>query len=370
MIKNANLLGRFALIGGADAYIYSAKTKDLETVFENCNNLELTAKGDKVDIKEKGAIVMSVAKPMSCTLKFTAETTSFDKLSMALGSAGFTKTTEVDTYQKNQMFRITDTSSMVFVLDSVAETVSNVVNVHLVTEDGEKVKKLNFTLGVDKKTVTISADPDIAIGDYVRINYNSVVPIGKMYQFKVPSKSNTDAKRVVLDAVGLSKLDKSQILMQFEFYKVAVEEGITLSFDGEKATSFEISMTVLADNTKLTDTEGSQFFRQMVLLDDVVTPISDLVATSTVSQKADISFSALTDATSINLMYKLTSGSTFSAVTVGGSSGIRMASALTDTSTSTTVLGLSGGSDYDFKVTYVIDGVNVESNVAHVTVTP
>ena len=367
MIANSNLLGRMAIIGGADAYIYSAKTKALETIFENCNNLELTAKGDKVDIKEKGAIVMSVAKPMSCTLKFTAETTSFDKVAMALGSAGFTKTTTLDTYQKNEMFRVTDTASMVFNLKGVAETLDNVVNVHLVTEDGEKAKVLAFTLDTTKRIVTVTADSDIAVGDYIRINYNSVVASGKMYQFKVPSKSNTDAKRVVIDAIGLRKLDKSQILMQFEFYKVAVEEGITLSLDGEKATSFDISMTVLADNTKLTDIEGSQFFRQMVLTDDA-NAISNLAGTSSVAGKVALTFNAPTGATSVDLQYKLSSGSTWASVATSGTTGVYISGALTSVSTGTTVNGLTTTSPYDFKVIVTDGSYEGTSNI--ITVTP
>jgi hypothetical protein len=264
MITNANLLERFALLGGSDAYIYDVKTKGLENVFENCNTLELTAKGDKVDIKEKGAIVLSVPKPMTSTLKFTAETTSFSKLAMALGSAGFELTTEQDNYMKNEMFEVTDTTSMVFNLSSEALSASD-INVHLVTEDGELAKALAFTLDTTKKIVTVTADADIAVGDFIRINYSSAIASGKMYQFKVPTKTTNGSKKVLINAIGVNKTDASQVLMQFEFYKVNVETGITLTMDSDKQSSFDINMDVLADYNKLTDEEGSQFFRCKVI---------------------------------------------------------------------------------------------------------
>lgn len=266
MITNSNLFERFAIIGGADAYLYDVKTKALESVFENCNSLELATKGDKIDITEKGAIVMSVPKPSTTSLKFTAETTTFSKLALALGSAGFELTTEADTYTKDEVFEVTDTASMIFNLSTEATSVDD-INAFLITEDGELVKALAITLGVDKKAVTVTTDADIAVGDKIRFNYTTSIALGKMYQFKVPEKANAGAKKIIIDCVGVNKVDGSKQLFQIEIYKVNTTNGVTITFDDTKASSFDLEFNVLSSSENATDEEGSQFFRYKVLAD-------------------------------------------------------------------------------------------------------
>lgn len=267
MVQNEKLFERFALIGGADASIYDVRTGELESVFENCNSLELTVKGEKIEIKEKGAVAMGIPKPKTCELKFIAETTTFSKLALSLGSSGFELNTEQDTYTKNEKFIVKDKDSITYSLSTEVSSEKD-IRVFLTTSDGELVKALDFNLDVAKKMITVTPDPDVEVGDCIRINYEALVPVGKMYQFKVNSKSNNGTKRVVIDAISLNTKDKSKILMQIEIYKVSILEGITLTMDGEKPSSFEVSMDVLADYNLITDVEGSQFFRYKVLLDD------------------------------------------------------------------------------------------------------
>ncbi len=266
MVTNKNLFEKFAIVGGSDSYIFDVKTKALETVFENCNSIELATKGDKIDITEHGATVMSIAKPSTSTLKFTAETTSFSKLALALGSAGFQLTTEADTYMKDEIFEVTDTASMIFNLSTEATSVDD-INAFLITEDGELAKALTITLGVDKKAVTVATDADIAVGDKIRLNYTTSIASGKMYQFKVPEKANIGAKKIIIDCVGINRIDQSKVLYQIEIYRASSTSGVTVTMDDTKQSSFDIEFTVLSDSSQATDEEGSQFFRYKALTD-------------------------------------------------------------------------------------------------------
>ena len=51
------------------------------------------------------------------------------------------------------------------------------------------------------------------------------------------------------------------MLLQFDLYKVAVTEGIEITMDAENPSKFDISMKVLADYSKQTNENGSQFFK-------------------------------------------------------------------------------------------------------------
>lgn len=87
--------------------------------------------------------------------------------------------------------------------------------------------------------------------------------------------------------------------------------------------------------------------------DPIVAQISDLAVTSTTAGKADLTFSASPDATSITASYRLngtTSWTTVPVATTG--STVRMATAIAPADTTAQVINLTTG-DYDFKLTVV-----------------
>jgi hypothetical protein len=260
MIANANIFDRFAILDSGTASIYDVATNELETVINNCNSFALTVKGTAVEVKERGIAVMSLNAPLTGDLKFTAETTSFAQLNLALNGAGFELNSAVDTFQKTETFTVTDTSTITHTLSTSVNAESD-IHANLITKGGELVKSLAFTLDVTKKIVTITTDADIAVGDMISITYFASMPVGTVYSFKVPSRGSNGTKRVVIDVLALSKEDQSPILLQFDIYKASTTSGITVTCDASKPSSFDINMTILSDfSKKVGDNDESGFF--------------------------------------------------------------------------------------------------------------
>jgi hypothetical protein len=260
MIANANIFDRFAILDSGSASIYDVATNELETVINNCNSFALTVKGSAVQVKEKGEVVMNLNAPLTGDLKFTAETTSFAQLNLALNGAGFELNSAIDTYQKTESFEVTDVSTITHTLATSVSSVDD-IHVNLMTKSGELVKSLAFTLDVTKKIVTVTTDVDIAVNDTIFITYFASMAVGKVYSFKVPSKGSNGTKRVVIDVLALNKEDESPILLQFDIYKASTTSGITLTCDSTKPSSFDIAMTILADASKrIGSNEESGFF--------------------------------------------------------------------------------------------------------------
>lgn len=139
------------------------------------------------------------------------------------------------------------------------------------------------------------------------------------------------------------------------------EEGATEKDERTRTTTF----TVLQSQDK--EYLGRVYLEPYAEEEIVVTPITDLTASSDTAGEADLTFTKPYDATSVRLDYKLSTDLNWSQVNVGGATGVRIASALTENSTSTTVLGLSTG-DYSFRLS-VEDGLHDGlSNVATVSV--
>lgn len=370
MIANANMFERFAILDAGVATIFDIATGELQSVLQNCNSFQLTTKTTSKDVKERGETSLSFSSPMEGTLKFNTETTSFQQLSLALGSAGLVCNTSSELYQKTQDFTVANTSSIVFNLSAEAKDAKNVF-VYLTTRDGELAKKLVFTLDATKKVVTVTADASIAEGDNIKIIYNTLMPAGKLYSFRVPSKGQNYTKRIVIDVLGTNRNDQSPMLMQFDVHKCVVNNGVDITMDAENPSKFSIEMKVLSDPTRKYDADTNGFFDVLMPVEDTtsVTPVSNLTANSTVAGKADLTFSGIdTSATGIAILYKKSTDSTYSTVATTGTTGVYTASTLNASATSAQVQGLTSASSYNIKLSYTVSGTTYESNVATVTI--
>ena len=358
MIANSNMFERFAILDAGVASIFDVKSGELETIIQNCNSFQLTTKSSSKDVKEQGEIAMSFSMPMEGTLKFNAETTSFQQLSLALGSAGLICNTETAQYQKTQDFVVTNASSVVFTLEAEAKDASNVF-IKLATRDGEVAKKLAFTLGVDNKTVTVTPDPDIALGDNIKIVYNTMMPVGKLYSFKVPSKGKNFTKRIVIDVLGTNRNDQSPMLMQFDIHKCAVNNGVDITMDAENPSKFSIELKVLSDATRKYDADTNGFFDVLMPVedDDIIVPsITDLALTA-LDDSISTTFSPATGGTNVKLQYKKSTDSVYTDAS----------NVLNATSTGATITALTDATSYNVRLAFDVSGSTYYSNVATIT---
>lgn len=157
---------------------------------------------------------------------------------------------------------------------------------------------------------------------------------------------------------------------QYFFPKAKMDANIKLSGKTEKSNSPEdTTFTIMKSDTynylgRMMYIPASEIDVEEV----AIIPISDLVSASTIPTKVDLTFSALTGATNIDLKYKLSADPTFTSVATSGSTGVRTSGVIVATDTTKQVLGLTSASSYDIKIVYEIDGIPTESNITTITV--
>jgi hypothetical protein len=146
---------------------------------------------------------------------------------------------------------------------------------------------------------------------------------------------------------------------QYIFPRAMMNASITNKSESEKKeVNDDSTLDILKDSS--VDYLGRIVY---IYPETAITPISDLSGAGG-SLKANLTFSAIgNSATNVTLMYKKSTDTTFSTVATTGTTGVYIVSPLNATSTSAEVLGLTAGTTYNFKITYVIDGVTYESNV-------
>lgn len=370
MIKNVDLLEGFGIMNASSMKFYDIDTNALDLFLKKSNKVTIEVKSSSKTAKVQGRDTIYWNLPKEGTLKAELEVTTFAILAKQLGSLGLKVNETIEDYDKEQIFTITDLANMVFTLtDNTKNLVTT--NVSLLTRDGEIAKALTCTIdATDKKKVTVVTDADLEVGDKISICYKTEVQPNGMYKISIPARSNTKVNRMTANILGKGQKSGEKILMQLEVPQIQISDGCTISCDSENPSKFDVEFKILAGAT-IDEEEEPEFFNMKILKPNatvVVTPITDLNATSTLATKADLTFTASTSATNVELQYKLSTDSTYTSVTVGGSTGIRIATALDGTSTGTTVLGLTSSSSYNFKL-LVTGGTHAgTSNVATVTV--
>jgi len=372
MIKNVDLLEGFGIMNASSIRLFDIDTNALDLFIKKANSFSLEVKSTQKSAKVQGRDTIYWNLPKEGTLKVSLEVTTFGILAKQLGSLGLKVNDTIEDYDKEQVFTVTNPSSMVFTLSNDTKNLAT-TNVSLLTRDGEIAKVLTCTInGSNKKEITVVSDSDIAEGDKIAINYKTEIQPEGLYKISVPARSNTKAYRLTSNILGKGQISGGKVLMQLEIPQVQISDGCTITCDSENPSKFDVEFKVLAGAT-IDDSEEPEFFNMKILKPKetvVVTPITDLAGVSTVSTKIDLTFTAPTSSTSAVLMYKLSTDSTYSAVATSGSTGVRIASPLTDTSTSTQVLGLTASTSYNLKIV-VTGGIHEgESNLVTIVTIP
>jgi hypothetical protein len=159
---------------------------------------------------------------------------------------------------------------------------------------------------------------------------------------------------------------------QYFFPKCKMDANITLKGETERKNNPEDT------NFTIMKSDVYNYLGRMMYIpaneidvDEIdIVDITNVAGTATIANEIDLTFSAPTGASVVNLMYKLTSDATYSEVATSGTTGVRIASPLTATNTSANVLGLLSNKSYDFKLKYEIDDIPCESNAVTVVTIP
>lgn len=225
------------------------------------------------------------------------------------------------------------------------------------------VKDTDFT--ISGKVVTIT-DVTINDGDSMWVtSFKYTSETLKYYDIKgtsLPSVVSLVVRKPVYNLDDEIVFFKVMTFPKVKMSHSLTEEGATEKDEKTRTTTF----TVLQSQDK--NYLGRVYLEPYHEEEVVVTPITDLTATSATTTKSDLTFTPCVDATMVELEYKISTDSNWSSVNIGGTSGVRIPSILNEYSTGVTVSGLTSASNYSFRLN-VIDGLHEGvSNVATVTV--
>jgi hypothetical protein len=221
-----------------------------------------------------------------------------------------------------------------------------------------KVLVLGTDYTYSEGIVTIIAGT-VSVGDIVEISPFIFVTSSKAQRIPIDSTTFPDGLELWLKTFAINKTDGQEGELIFRFYEAMADGALDFSTKSARdAVNSKVTYKIVAGDD---DTMGEVIF---IPISDstTVTPISNLVGTAGTA-KATFTFSPVgSEATSVDVYYKLSTDTAFSKCATKVSTGIRLSSVLTGISTSATVLGLATGSSYDFKVVYAINDDVYESN--------
>jgi len=362
----ANINEMFGILNASDIRIFNKSTGALLLKFPQGNSVVLDIKADTKTATAQGIDVITWGLPKSGTLKFTAETISFPQLAETLGSNGMKLNSSAQAFDTTETFTVTTDGTITINLKK-APFASSVTNFHSLAREGSLNKTLTAIVDAsDAKKFTIT-DSSLAVGDIVEVNYMATIPTNGVYTFKVAgSGSTTPSRRLVARVLVTNYYDNSMDLMTLDIPNVKFENSLSLTFDASNPSKFEVTIKIMGD-ARLKDDDGNPLFLSLSALNGSASAISDLAGTSSVAGKVALTFTAPTGATTVDLQYKLSSGSTWASVATSGTSGIYISGALTSASTATTVNGLTTTSAYDFRLVVTDGDYEGTSNVISVT---
>lgn len=222
----------------------------------------------------------------------------------------------------------------------------------------KRIDSANYTIA--GKVVTFTSG--VAVGENALVTsfqYDVTADYADIGSEDIPSVVSIIVKKPLFDTN-----DTIVAYKQYFFPKCKMDLNVTLKGETEKKkTTEDTTFTVMKS-------DAYNYLGRIMFIpadsEDIDATISNLVATGGTAQ-AVLTFSAPAGATSVTLMYKKSADATYSNVTVGGSTGVRIASALTASSTGATVLGLDSTTAYNFKLVVVGGTYAGDSNIATAT---
>lgn len=204
----------------------------------------------------------------------------------------------------------------------------------------------------------------VNVGDTVEITPFVFTTTSQAKRIPIDSTTFPDGLELWLKTFAVSKTDGVEGELIFRFYEAMADGALEFSTKSARdAVNSKVTYKVVAGDD---DTMGEVIFIPNSG-SETITPISNLTGTAG-TLKATLAFSPVgNDATSVDVFYKETTGTTFTKVPTTGT-GVKLSSALTSISTSATVNNLTSGKSYDFKLVYTINDDVYESNSVTVAI--
>ena len=261
----SNIMERFGILNASEVKLFNKSNNKIMLKIPQANEMSLEVKADSKSAMEAGAKAITWSLAKEGTLKLTCETTSFAQLAETLGSTnGLTLNTAPENYDRSEEFEVTADGSITIALANTPLT-GSVVSFNLLTRDGELAKELSGVQGATSKDYTIT-DADLKVGDKIEVNYIESIVAGGVYTFKVASRNNGLARKLIANVLCTNRNDNSLVVMQLHIPNVMVEQNMTLTCSATDPSKFEISMTVQADGIKKDDEGNALFFELRSLI--------------------------------------------------------------------------------------------------------
>lgn len=348
-------------------YMYN-KLTGIEYATATVKTSEMNAKADQAEVKAgtDNDIIYIIDKPKAVTITIEDVIADQNLFALKMGDGMKNVDTTVDGFHMPELYQVTlSGSDKIITLSDEPKIGESVTFTNPIT--GNQINSANITQDSTNKKIFKVTDTNIIVGDTIQVGgFKFVGKLGDKY-FNITSSSSVPELFAVVEiplvSTDMSPLcDKQYILPRCKLSATTDNKNES----DPKEIDAKHELTVMKPNgSKYLGTVYYKFPNSVVN----ATPISDLAGTSTVATKVDLTFSALTNADNIDVQYKLTSDSNWSDTNLGGVTGVRIATAVVNTDTNTTVLGLTTGSKYDFRLV-VEDGLHAGTSniVTNITV--
>jgi hypothetical protein len=333
-------------------YMYD-KLTGIEYATANVKTSEINAKADQIEVKSgtDNDIAYVIDKPRE--VKITIEDVIQDQNLIALKMGDGLKTADSTVYgfHMPDLYVVkTSGSDKIITLADEPRAGEEITFTNPIT--GSQISQSYITQDTLNKKIFKITDPSVAEGDTISVGgFKFVGKVTDKY-FNLVSSSSVPELYCVVE-IPLVKPDMSHVCdKQYILPRCKLSAGMDLKTESDpKEVDAKHELTVMKPiGAKYLGTVYYKFPTTVT-----VSPISDLVATSTTAGKIDLTFSAPTDADNVDVEYRLSTSSNWSVCNIGGTTGTRIATAVSETDTSKSILGLTSGT-YDVRLV-VEDGL-------------
>jgi len=336
-------------------YLYDTKTK-IEYATANIKTTEINAKADQIEVKSgtDNDITYVIDKPRE--VKITIEDVIMDQnlIALKMGDGLKDVNSNVDGFHMPDLYAvILSGSDKIITLAETPKTGEEITFTNPIT--GVQINSSDVTQDLTNKKIFKITDSSIAVGDTVQVGgFKFVGKIGDKY-FNLVSSSSVPELFAVIE-IPLVKPDMSHLCDKLYILpRCKLSAGNDMKTESDpKEVDAKHELTVM--KPKGAKYLGTVYYKFPNAV-SVATPITDLTGVSTLVGKIDLTFTAPSDADNIEVQYKLSTDLNWTETNIGGSTGIRIATAVSETDTSKTILGLASGT-YDVRL--VIEGGKYE----------
>jgi hypothetical protein len=343
-------------------FLYDTKTK-IEYATATVKTTEINAKADQIEVKsgKDNDITYVIDKPRE--VKITIEDVIMDQNLIALKMGDGLKDADstIDGFHMPDLYAVTlSGSDKIVTLSEEPKTGEEVTFTNPIT--GTQISSANVTQDTTNKKIFKIVDSSIAVGDTVSVGgFKFTGKVGDKY-FNLVSSSSVPELFCVVE-IPLVKPDMSSLCDKLYILprcKLSAGNDMKTESDPKEVDGKHVLTVMKPVGAKYLGTVYYKFPNALA----VATPITNLAGTSTVAGKIDLTFTAPTDADNVEVQYKLSASDNWTETNIGGTTGVRVATAVSETDTSKQIIGLSSGT-YDVRL--VVEGGDHEGTSNSVT---